>query len=126
MDVLGLDGERHPARDADAVAAAVATFDNTLLTERLQARGVPAAPVLSPVEVIEDPQLNHREHWRRLPHAEMGDTLYNGQPFSFRHSVAQPIASAPLLGEHTDEICAEILELTPEEIAHLRRTDVLT
>lgn len=126
LDTLGLDSALSPAEARAAVAEAVAGWDNRELALRLQAREVPAAPVLSPVEVIEDPQLVHREHWRRLPHAEMGDTLYNAQPFSFRNSQAHPAASAPLLGEHTDEVCTEVLGLTPDEIARLRTADVLT
>ena len=115
-----------PAERRDEVAAAVAARSNHELAHALQAAGVAAAPVLSPPEVIADPQLEHREHWRRLEHPEMGRSLYNGQPFRFARHEVQPTTPAPLLGQHTDEICEELLGLSPEQIAHLRTTDVLS
>ncbi|MCR2828217.1 CaiB/BaiF CoA transferase family protein [Microbacterium sp. zg.Y909] len=108
------------------VATAVAARGNRELAEALQAAGIPAAPVLSPPEVIADPQLTHREHWRILDHPEMGRTLYNGQPFRFARHEVQPTRPAPLLGQHTDEICEQLLGLSPQEIADLRTTDILS
>ena len=108
------------------VTVAVAARGNRELAEALQAAGVPAAPVLSPPEVIADAQLTHREHWRILDHPEMGRTLYNGQPFRFARHEVQPTTPAPLLGQHTDEICEQLLGLSPQEIADLRTTDILS
>lgn len=123
--VLGVPASISPAAQSATVAAAVAARTNQELTHALQAAGVAAGPVLSPREVISDQQLVFREHWQILDHPEMGRTLYNGQPFRFTKSDVQPTASAPLLGQHTDEICADLLGLTPEQTAHLRATDVL-
>ncbi|MFC5337389.1 CaiB/BaiF CoA transferase family protein [Leucobacter denitrificans] len=125
LEVLQLDPELTPDADSTALAQAVASRSNHQLVAELQARNVPSAPVLSPAEVIVDKQLRYREHWRVLEHPEMGETLYNGQPFKFRHTEVQPTTSAPMLGQHTDEICETLLDLSPEEIAHLRDTNVL-
>lgn len=126
LGALDLPGTLDPQRDRSAIATAVARWDNHELAHELQRVGVPAAPVLSPPEVVDDPQLTHREHWQMLEHPEMGRTLYNGQPFRFARARVQPTSSAPLLGEHTAEICEELLGLEPAEIERLRDTDVLS
>lgn len=125
LATLELSPELALAESRDAVVAAVAERDRHELALELQRVGVPAAPVLSPPDVITDAQLRFREHWRVLEHPEMGRTLYNGQPFVFSRSDVQPTAAAPLLGEHTDEICRELLGLESEEIRELREKNVL-
>ena len=125
LAVLDLDPELLPSDHIELVAAAVANLSKYGLTHDLQSAGVSAAPVLSPPEMLQDPQLEYRKHWRKLSHPEMGETIYSGQPFKFSNSEVQPSTSAPLLGEHTDEICEELLNLTPELISHLRHSGVL-
>ena len=91
------------------------------------ARGVPAGVVEDAADVVEhDPQLRHRRHWRRLGHAEMGSIAYNALPFRFASQELGPHSAAPLLGEHTDEICGSLLGLDEATIANLRAEGVLT
>lgn len=125
LQVLQLKSTLTPTVDIERIRSAVAQRPPQALAHELQQAGVPAAPVLSPPGVINDAQLSFRGHWRELTHAEMGTTLYNGQPFKFSDSDVQPRTSAPLLGEHTDEICQEILQFTPEQITQLRESFVL-
>lgn len=125
LAVLGLAATIAPDGDGETVRRAVAERDGQDLAHSLQSAGVPAAPVLSPPAVIADPQLRFREHWRELEHPEMGRTLYNGQPFRFLRAEVQPSTSAPLLGQHTDEICRELLGLSADEISRLRDDEVL-
>jgi benzylsuccinate CoA-transferase BbsF subunit len=91
----------------------------------LQARGVPAGVVQNTEDVVtRDPQLRARGHWVKMTHAEMGETLYNAPPFRFSAMPARLRRPAPLLGEHTREVCAE-LGLTPGEIDRLTKQGVL-
>lgn len=126
LETLGLNADLRPVNDIDTIKRAVRDREKIELAAELQGAGVPAAPVLSPPEVLKDVQLQHREHWRVLYHPEMGDSIYNGQPFRFSHSEVQPTSSAPLLGEHTDEICEQFLGFSPEHISELRQTGVLS
>lgn len=126
LQVLGLSQDLHPDSDIGLVRQAVAQHSKFELAEGLQKVGVPAAPILSPPEALKDAQLLHREHWRILHHPEMGKSIYNGQPFKFSSGEVQPTSSAPLLGEHTDEICEQFLGLNPEQISKLRQTGVLS
>ncbi|HEY4069380.1 MAG TPA: CoA transferase [Burkholderiaceae bacterium] len=115
--------------DADALDAAIGTAtrgcDGPVLMRALQARGVPAGVVQDSLEVINDPQLKHREHWVRLQHPEMGETLYNAPPLHFSATPAWPRRAAPLLGEHTREVCREWLQLDDARIDALIADEVL-
>jgi CoA:oxalate CoA-transferase len=80
--------------------------------------GVPSSPYRTVKEAMSDPQLAHRQALAEI--ADAGGTFLALNP-PFRLSgapvAAQPFASA--LGEHTDEVLAE-LGYTPAEIAALR------
>ncbi len=131
---LGAEKWRHApgrAADQDAIdeALARATRNRTAeeLMTALQQRGVPAGVVQNAADLIErDPQLRWRHHWRYLDHPEMGRTIYNGPPFAFASGPVGPRAPAPLLGQHTDEICRELGGMDDNTIARLRADQVLT
>lgn len=117
--------------DADAVDTAVAQQVATWRAEDamavLQERGVPAGVVRDVEDLVRhDPQLAHREHWRRLPHAEMGPSLYGAPPFTLSDTPGGLHGAAPLLGEHTRAVLAELLDLSDAEITELAESDVLT
>jgi benzylsuccinate CoA-transferase BbsF subunit len=108
------------------VAAATATWEAEKLMQALQDKGVPAGVVSTAADVVShDPQLAHRRHWRRIPHAETGSMLYNAQPFRFSKTAIGPIFGAPLHGEHTAEICSRLLGLDDATIGQLRAEKVL-
>ena len=92
----------------------------------LQARHVPAGVVSTAEDVIKhDPQLAHRGHWVRLQHAEMGEAIYNAPPFRFSRTRVGLKSPAPLLGEHTREVCAELLGLNDQDVDELIAQEVL-
>jgi benzylsuccinate CoA-transferase BbsF subunit len=120
--------QRYRERAAlDALLSAwTAGQDAQELMLKLQAKGVPAGAVQDAHDVTRvDPQLAHRGHWVRLPHAEMGESLYNNLPFRFSRTPVRPRRPAPLLGEHTREILHELLELSQQEIDELQAQQVL-
>jgi benzylsuccinate CoA-transferase BbsF subunit len=93
---------------------------------QLQARGIPAGAVQDAHDVTRvDPQLAHRGHWVRLPHAEMGESIYNNLPFRFSGIPVRPSRPAPLLGEHTREVLRELLGFGAAEIDQLQQEQVL-
>jgi benzylsuccinate CoA-transferase BbsF subunit len=108
------------------IAEATRLRDADELTTALQSEGVPAGVVRSAADVIlSDPQLRHRGHWVHLNHLEMGRSLYNAPPFRMSGVDAVPRTPAPLLGEHTAEVCREVFELADDEIVSLRQDGVL-
>jgi crotonobetainyl-CoA:carnitine CoA-transferase CaiB-like acyl-CoA transferase len=92
--------------------------------ERLQAAGVAAAAVNTLGDIFSDPQLNHRQIWRDLPHAELGQFQYEAPPFALSETPAEEYPS-PLLGEHNHVVCSEILGLAETEIDELVKQGVL-
>lgn len=120
---------RHRDRDALDALIAGATGDRDVgeLFAALQAAGVPAGVVQDAADVVErDPHLRERAHWARLEHPEMGETLYNAPPFRLTGTPVTLSRSAPMLGQHTHEICREVLGLDDEQIARLEADGVLT
>jgi benzylsuccinate CoA-transferase BbsF subunit len=119
--------ERHARRrqlDSDLAAATAGWLAEDLM-RALQARGVPAGVVQNAADVVErDPQLAHRGHWIKLHHPEMGPTIYNAPPMRFSRIPVELKRPAPLLGEHTGEICRELLGLSDEETRQLREEGV--
>ncbi len=94
--------------------AAQEPFD---LERRLQGAGVPAGVVARAEDLFADPQLQHRQFFRRLQHAELGEHAVLTQSFRIDGMAPGPWRAAPLMGEHTLEICSEVLGLGDDEIA---------
>ena len=87
----------------------------------LLAAGIPAAPVLQPPEVIDNPCLRARGFFQAVTHPLCGPLPYPRPPVA-GHFVN---SAAPLLGEHNAEIFAGALGLTGQELARLATEDVI-
>lgn len=103
-----------------------------LLQERLRTRtkaetlaalpglGVPAAKINDIAETFDEPQVRHRGGRIELPHPLAGTAPAIANPIHFSASPVTYRNAPPLLGEHTDDVLAEVLGLTGAEIAELR------
>jgi len=102
-----------------------ATLDAHEVMEALQAAGVAAGVVQRATDTLADPQLEWLGAIVELDHPVAGKRLYPGVPF--RLSGAAPLQSmpAPLLGEHTEEICRDLLGMSEDEIKRLLDEDIL-
>jgi crotonobetainyl-CoA:carnitine CoA-transferase CaiB-like acyl-CoA transferase len=92
------------------------------VVDTLLADGVPCAPVQTVEDVIDDEHLAARRMIHRLPNQAEGrsEVPVPGMPIKF-DGVAEPtVEQAPLLGEHTEEVLAEIAGCGPEELERLR------
>jgi crotonobetainyl-CoA:carnitine CoA-transferase CaiB-like acyl-CoA transferase len=103
-------------------AAAELTIAETVA--RLEAEDVPCAPVTAPGQVPTLPQVVENASVEEVDHPTMGRML-RPHPAA-RFSVAPAVVSrhAPALGEHSDEVLAE-LGLSPGECQALRADGVL-
>jgi benzylsuccinate CoA-transferase BbsF subunit len=86
---------------------------------RLQSSGVPAGVVSNTADVFNDPQLAGRDIFWPMHHAEMGDFTHLGQSFQLSETPARPYSPAPLLGEHTEQVCTEMLGISDDEFVNL-------
>jgi crotonobetainyl-CoA:carnitine CoA-transferase CaiB-like acyl-CoA transferase len=82
---------------------------------RLEAHGVPTAPVLDIGEALAHPQLAARDMLPVVPHATLGEVRTLGCPIKFSHAQAGPTRGAPTLGQHTAEVLADILAEAPAD-----------
>jgi crotonobetainyl-CoA:carnitine CoA-transferase CaiB-like acyl-CoA transferase len=74
---------------------------------RLETVGVPAGPVLSIGEMLQDPQVLARDLVVDVEHSNLGRTKALGSPVKFSRTPTKINRGAPLLGEHTREILSE-------------------
>lgn len=88
------------------------------LAEMLQAGGVPASPVERNSDLFEDHQLKHRGHFRRFEHTVLGSYSHDSRAFRLSKTADSQFV-APMLGQHNEYVCKEILGLSDEEINEL-------
>ena len=81
--------------------------------------GVPAGAVQTCEELHNDPQLAHRNHFRRLDHAEIGEHAYDAPAFRLSRTPAVLSRPAPLLGQHSAQVLREFLGYSDDEISEL-------
>lgn len=85
----------------------------------LQAAGVPAGVVESSKNLVEDPQLQHRNQFWSMKHKAIGEFKHLGQAAILSKTPAAPYMPAPLLGEHTEYVCKELLNMPDEKFVEL-------
>jgi crotonobetainyl-CoA:carnitine CoA-transferase CaiB-like acyl-CoA transferase len=91
----------------------------------LEAAKLPAAPMHSTQDVLEDPHIAAMGYLRSMPFPGAArDVPIIETPFRMSRTPGTIRRRAPLLGEHTDEVFAEIGYGT-SEIAALRERDVV-
>lgn len=86
---------------------------------------VPHAPILGVGEALHQPQAVAREMVVETEHQTLGKIPIVNRPIKFPGSTQPTPTAPPILGQHTDEILGDILELGADEIAELRKTNVV-
>lgn len=75
---------------------------------RLDANDIPNAPINTITEVFDNPQIKHLGIPRQISHPLMGTTNLVGSPINLSDTPARFLRPAPLLGEHTEEVLAQL------------------
>jgi crotonobetainyl-CoA:carnitine CoA-transferase CaiB-like acyl-CoA transferase len=88
----------------------------------LRARQVPCAPVNRVDQVFEDAQVKARGMKIEMPHplAGAGEIPLVASPIKMSATPPQYRHAPPTLGQHTDEVLGELLEMDDDEIVALR------
>ena len=117
---------RSRSRLVAKVEAITRTRTTAAWMEALEAAGVPCAPVNTMDQVFADPQVEARGMQIRMPHPLAGeDVRLVGSPIRLSGTPVSYRRAPPTLGQHTDEVLAEMLGLGEGERAALREEGVI-
>jgi len=109
--------------DRDALDAAVGTWlrgaDNAVMEAALQAAGVPAGQVVHPRLQAEHPLYVGRGYPVPVEQPGCGSLLLEGPALTATRMGAPRCGPAPMIGEHTAEICRELLGMSDDDIKTL-------
>ena len=81
----------------------------------LRDAGVFCGPVLSYAELIEQPHVWQNGYLTEVEHPRLGRKITFGNPVIFHNTPATVPATAPELGEHTEEVLVKELGFSKEE-----------
>jgi formyl-CoA transferase len=81
--------------------------------------GVPCGAILDTQEVLDDPHMNARGAIETIDHPTRGRFRVPGCPIRLSSGTAVT-TPPPLAGQHTEEVLAEVLGLSPAAVADLR------
>ncbi|AOZ03781.1 CoA transferase [Cupriavidus sp. USMAHM13] len=93
--------------------------------EALEREGIPCGPINDYAQVLEDPQVRHRELQVDLTRSDGGLCPTVKSPLRLSATPVRYDAPPPRLGEHTEAVLSGVLGKSPEEIAALRERGVI-
>ncbi len=104
----------------------LAAHDAEAAAESLAKAGIPAAVVISPSLVTENPQLIHRGFFERLEHPRTGEGLYPCPPFTRPDGADRWLhRTPPTLGQHNEEVLTQLCGLTEADLNRLADDGVI-
>ncbi|MDH3418469.1 MAG: formyl-CoA transferase [Gammaproteobacteria bacterium] len=95
------------------------------LMEVLNEIDVPCGPIMSTKDLANDDHVKLREMYVELDHPERGKWYNLGCPIKLSDSPVE-VTRSPLLGEHTEEILAQVLDYDDARIGQLKDSGAFT
>ena len=92
---------------------------------QLELAGVPCGPINDLAQMFADPQVRARGLAIDIPHPLAGTVPQVASPIRLSETPVEYRNAPPLLGEHTEQILAQVLGLEAEAIQQLRQAGVL-
>ncbi len=122
----GEEGRRDVQQVIETFAAFLQTQGKQEIYETAIERRILLAPVNTPQDIVESPQLAARDFFVEVEHPELGVAFRYPGPFAKLSETPITIRRrAPLIGEHNQEIYQGELGLSAEELARLRALRVI-
>jgi crotonobetainyl-CoA:carnitine CoA-transferase CaiB-like acyl-CoA transferase len=105
---LAEEENQHKRRDfiMDRLDKWAKRFTKTELVEEAQRRHFPASPVSTPLDLVDDPQLNARGFLKEINHPEFGRIRF--PKGAIATVLGNQLSPAPRLGEHNTEILTQL------------------
>ncbi len=93
--------------------------------EALREAGIPSGPVNNLADALADPQVRHRNMVVEIEHPEIGVYEALGNPIKSSVMKDGEFSPPPVLGQHTEQVLASLLDLSAGEIQSLREEGVI-
>ncbi len=115
-------GERAKHADVldEAVASWVARHDRDEVVLAFEEAQAAVAPIYDVRDVVADPQFQALGSLVRVPDPELGSVLMQNVLFRLSETPGRITSAGPALGQHTEEVLAEI-GIDADQVAELRR-----
>lgn len=92
----------------------------------LQGAGVAAGVVQTGQDLLADPHLKERQHFRRLNHSVLGPHPFNAPAYKLSRTPCEVVRPSPCLGEHNEHVLKDLLGYSDDDIADMLVTGVVT
>jgi CoA:oxalate CoA-transferase len=132
LPVLDIPAHRHQSGRLRARAVIDAAIAERLIQrprgewlDRLRAADIPCAPVHDLAEALADPQVLARNMVVDVPHPGGARTRQPGNPIKLSDTHEDTFTAPPLLGQHTQQVLADLLGVDAETLADLRTRGVI-
>jgi len=93
--------------------------------EQLTAAGIPAGPINTVAQALAEPQVAAREMLVEIMHASGSPLKFLGPVPKFSATPARIQSPPPLLGQNTDEVLHELLQMNAERVQRLRQQQII-
>jgi len=95
------------------------------LAVALRAAGLAATRSNSTLVLLRDEGLHARGFWREVQHPVIGRQRIGALPWSMEPPLATPVVRGPLLGEHSDQVLRDWLDMEDPAIAAMRASGAI-
>ena len=121
-----VEGRRAAEAAIDTVLAEwTRDLDAWEVASQLQAAGVSAMPVLSPLMLVRDDHLAARAFFPRYVHPEAGEQRTSRPVWRLARRPFEGVGPAPCFGEHNDSILRDLAGYSSAEIDEMRAAEVI-
>jgi CoA:oxalate CoA-transferase len=101
------------------------TRDTQYWFEYLSENGVPCGPINFLDSVVEDPHIRSREMIFDLEDEKLGMVPQVGPPWKLTETQEKSHKAPPRVGEHDGEVYGEWLNMQPEDLEELRKSEII-
>lgn len=109
----------------DKLNAALAEQPSAYWIEKLEQARIPCAPVNKLSQALSDEQVLYRNMVVDLEHPNGEKTKGPGNPIKFSRTTEESFSAAPTVGQDTQQVLSELLQMDSDKVAQLKANKVV-